>query len=212
MERSPEDRMQIAKIGGLLFPVTMFWFAWTAEFNSIHWIVPTLAGVFLSTSILMIFVSYLNYLTDSYLMFAASALAANTVCRSACGAAAPLFTNQMFSALGVGGGGSLIAGVACLLAPIPFIFSRYGESIRRKSRFAPTDKQPPSKVEDEENKTHPEEDAAARRSEHSASETEDHESEDDGGDRLEKDQSRETDDGQKLGDRFLNADGIEAAE
>jgi len=88
---------------------------------------------------LLIFVAYLNYLTDSYLMFAASALAANTVCRSACGAAAPLFTQYMFDALGVGGGGSLIGGVATLLAPIPFVFFWYGEPIRKRSKFAPTD-------------------------------------------------------------------------
>ena len=71
-------------------------------------------------------------------MFAASALAANTVARSAAGAAAPLFTQYMFDALGVGGGGSLIGGVAALLAPIPFIFYRYGGPIRERSKFAPT--------------------------------------------------------------------------
>lgn len=76
--KSPEDRLIVAMVGGILFPVSMFWFAWTGEYNSIHWIVPTIAGVFLSASILLIFVAYLNYITDSYLMFAASALAANT--------------------------------------------------------------------------------------------------------------------------------------
>lgn len=84
------------------------------------------------------FVAFLNYLTDTYLMYAASAIAANTVCRSAFGAAAPLFTTYMFDALGVGGGASLIGGVACLLAPVPFIFYKYGEPIRRRSKFAPT--------------------------------------------------------------------------
>lgn len=145
---TPEDRLPVAMIGGVMFPVTMFWFAWTAEYNSIHWIVPTIAGVFLSTSILLIFVAYLNYLTDTYLMYAASALAANTVARSAAGAAAPLFTNYMFDALGVGGGGSLIGGVACLLAPIPFIFYKYGGPIREKSKFAPTQNKAPG-VEEE---------------------------------------------------------------
>lgn len=134
-------------IAGVMFAVTMFWFAWTANFNSIHWIVPTIAGTFLSTSIMLIFVSYLNYLTDTYLMYTASAMAANTICRSACGAAAPLFTNQMFTALGIGGGGSLIGGVAVLMAPIPFIFYKYGERIRIRSRFAPTKQQPPSDEE-----------------------------------------------------------------
>ncbi|KAF2767953.1 MFS general substrate transporter [Teratosphaeria nubilosa] len=152
--RRPEDRLPIAMAGGVLFPITMFWFAWSGQYNSVHWIVPTLAGVFLSASIMMIFVAYLNYLTDSYLMYAASALAANTVARSACGAAAPLFTTYMFDSLDVGGGGSLIGGVACLLAPIPFIFYRYGEPIRKKSKFAPTG--PPVKHRDEEEGGKPE--------------------------------------------------------
>ncbi|KAH9211816.1 MFS transporter [Leptodontidium sp. 2 PMI_412] len=134
----PEDRLPVAMLGGVMFPITMFWFAWSGQYNSVHWIVPTLAGVFLGTSILLIFVAYLNYITDSYLMYAASALAANTVCRSAAGAAAPLFTEQMFTALGVGGGGSLIGGIAVLLMPIPFIFYKYGGPIRERSKFAPT--------------------------------------------------------------------------
>ncbi|KAI2627914.1 MFS general substrate transporter [Hypomontagnella submonticulosa] len=143
----PEDRLTLAVIGGIGFPITMFWFAWTAEFSSIHWAVPTVAGVFLATSLMLIFVGFLNYLVDSYLMYAASAIAVNTVCRSAAGAAAPLFTNYMFDALGVGGGGSLIGGVAAVLALIPLAFYKYGERIRVRSRFAPT---APKKVNDEE--------------------------------------------------------------
>jgi DHA1 family multidrug resistance protein-like MFS transporter len=147
----------------------MFWFAWTGQYNSIHWIAPTLAGVFLSTSILLIFVAYLNYLTDTYLMYAASALAANTVCRSACGAAAPLFTQYMFDALGVGGGGSLIAGVACLLAPIPFVFYKYGEPIRRRSKFAPTEEDENKKNEAEQRRD--EEEGGGGANENAVSET-----------------------------------------
>ena len=147
---APEDRLFLPMIAGVLFPTTMFWFAWTANFNSIHWIVSTIAGTLLATSIMLIFVGYLNYLTDTYLMFTASAMAANTVCRSACGAAAPLFTEQMFLALGVGGGGSLIGGVAVLLAPIPFVFYKYGKTIREKSRFAPTGPKPGPKDEEKQ--------------------------------------------------------------
>lgn len=80
-------------------------------------------------------------------MYAASAIAVNTVCRSACGAAAPLFTNYMFEALGVGGGGSLIGGVATVLAVIPFAFYKYGEQIRKRSRFAPTNLKKPDDEE-----------------------------------------------------------------
>lgn len=72
-------------------------------------------------------------------MFAASAIAANTVLRSAAGAAAPLFTKQMFGALGIGGGGSLVGGVGAVLAVIPFAFYKYGRKIRERSKFAPTE-------------------------------------------------------------------------
>ncbi|CAG8062277.1 unnamed protein product [Penicillium salamii] len=146
----PEDRLTLAMIGGVGFPITMFWFAWSAQYNEVHWIVPTLAGCFLSSCLLLIFVAYLNYLVDCYLMYAASAIAANTIARSACGAAAPLFTNQMFTALGVGGGGSLIGGVAAVLAVIPFLFYKHGKKIRIRSKFAPAlDVQKEEKADEE---------------------------------------------------------------
>lgn len=143
----PEDRLVLSMIGGVGFTVCMFWFGWTAEYDSVPWIVPTLAGGFLASNIVLIFVSFLNYLTDTYLMYAASAIAANTIARSAAGASAPLFTNQMFTALGVGGGASLVGGVAALLAVVPFAFYKYGPEIRRRSRFAPT----PDKEDEEAN-------------------------------------------------------------
>ncbi|KFA54315.1 hypothetical protein S40293_04834 [Stachybotrys chartarum IBT 40293] len=146
----PEDRLPLVMIGGVGFAVTMFFFAWTAEYNSVHWIVPTIAGCLLSSSLLLIFVGVLNYLVDAYLQFAASAIAANTIARSACGASAPLFTNQMFSALGIGGGGSLIGGVAALLAVIPFLFYKYGSRIRRSSKYAQSKERRKGREKDEE--------------------------------------------------------------
>ncbi|OKL62422.1 hypothetical protein UA08_02593 [Talaromyces atroroseus] len=145
----PEDRLPAAMVGGVIFAVTIFWFAWTAEYKSVHWAVPTVAGIFLAMSILLIFVVFINYVIDSYLMYAASAMAANTVLRSACAAASPLFTQYMFDALGVGGAGSLIGGVGVLLMPMPFVFYKYGAAIRARSKFAPTD-ETPHPPEDEE--------------------------------------------------------------
>jgi DHA1 family multidrug resistance protein-like MFS transporter len=146
----PEDRLPGAMIGGVMFAATIFWFAWTAEYNSVHWAVPTVAGAFLATSILLIFVVFINYVIDSYIMYAASAMAANTILRSACAAASPLFTQYMFDALGVGGAGSLIGGVGVLLMPLPFIFYKYGAAIRTRSKFAPTKEKPPHPPADEE--------------------------------------------------------------
>jgi hypothetical protein len=137
---TPEDRLLGAMAGAVLLVVSVFWFAWTAEYNSIHWIVPTIAGVFLAAAILLIFVVLINYVIDSYEIYAASAVAANTVLRSACAASSPLFTDYMFNALGVGGAGSLIGVIAVLLLPIPFVFRKYGAALRARSKYATTDK------------------------------------------------------------------------
>lgn len=121
--------------------------------SSVHWIVPTIGGTFLGASLMLIFVAYLNYVTDAYADYAASVIAANTVARSAGSAGAPLFTTQMFNALGVGGGGSLIAGVATLLAFIPFIFYRYGHVIRRKSKYALAERNQVEKLDEQTDPT-----------------------------------------------------------
>lgn len=133
---TPGDRLPAAMIGGILSPITMFWFAWTAEYTSAHCMVPTLAETFLSTATLLIFATRINFLIGVYSAFAVSAVAASTTVRSACAAAEPFFTQYMFNALGVGGGGSLIGGLAVLCAVIPFLFYRYGKTIRERSKFA----------------------------------------------------------------------------
>lgn len=208
----PEDRLFVAMGGGILFPVSMLWFAWSGAYNSVHWIVPTIAGGFLAASILLIFVAYLNYLTDTYLQLAASAIAGNTVARSACGAMAPLFTGHMFDALGVGGGGSLIAGVACLLAPIPFLFYKYGEGIRKRSRFAPT----PEKDEEEGERSM--EPASSQTTSSTEVEGEKELDEEMGVpdqetlDRQVKEKRRRSDGRVQGEDRYLDASGIEKAE
>ena len=53
----------------------------------------------------------------------------------------------------------MLGGVAAALALIPFAFYKYGESIRRRSRFAPTAPQP--RPDDEEQQRRTEELASA---------------------------------------------------
>ena len=69
---------------------------------------------------------------------AASAIAANTFLRSLAGAVFPLFAQYMYAGIGVNWSGTLLGCVAALLAPIPFVFWKYGARIRQKSKFAPT--------------------------------------------------------------------------
>ncbi|GFF42255.1 uncharacterized transporter C569.05c [Aspergillus udagawae] len=104
--------------------------------SDIHWIVPTLSGLLTGFGLFCIFLQCLNYIVDAYLVFAASALAANSVLRSTAGAGFPLFSTYMFNALGVNWTGTLLGCVAAILMPIPLLFYLYGPKTRAKSKFA----------------------------------------------------------------------------
>jgi DHA1 family multidrug resistance protein-like MFS transporter len=97
----PEWRLPIAMVGAPLFAAGLFWFGWTGYSGTVHWIVPILSGLFTGFGIFSIFLSLLNYIVDSYLMFAASAIAANTFMRSIFGGIFPLFATYMFNGMGI---------------------------------------------------------------------------------------------------------------
>jgi multidrug resistance protein len=90
----PEERLIPMIIGGALFPIGMFWFAWTSSPN-ITWVPQVLAGIPIGAGVLMIFLQGLNYIIDVYLMHANSAIAANTFVRSLFGSGFPLFATAM---------------------------------------------------------------------------------------------------------------------
>ncbi|KAI2968232.1 hypothetical protein CBS147323_4424 [Aspergillus niger] len=133
----PEWRLPPVIIGGVLFAGGLFWFGWTGFTKSIHWIVPTLSGLFTGFGLLIIFIQLFNYLIDTYLMFAASAIAANTFCRSLVAASFPLFSRQMFNNMGIQWAATLLGCVASILVPIPVAFYFYGKNLRKRSKFAP---------------------------------------------------------------------------
>jgi DHA1 family multidrug resistance protein-like MFS transporter len=143
----PEWRLPPAILGGMCFTIGLFWFGWTGWTNSIHWMAPTASGVVTGFGIYVIFLQCFNYLIDSYLTFAASVFAANTIIRSAVGAAFPLFAKQMFQNLGVQWAGTLLGCLALIMVPIPLAFIKIGPILRKKSKFAPTVQGPPAEKE-----------------------------------------------------------------
>lgn len=58
----PERRLRGALIGGLIMPIGLIWFAWTAQ-PQIHWICPMIAEVFVSCGALMVYVSSSTYVS-----------------------------------------------------------------------------------------------------------------------------------------------------
>lgn len=75
-----------------------------------------------------------NYLLDAYPRYAASVTAALAVLRSLAGALLPLGGLDMYTALGLGWGNSLLAFISLALVPIPLFFFRYGERLRARGK------------------------------------------------------------------------------
>lgn len=131
----PESRLPPTMIGAVAIVIGLFWFAWTNS-PSVHWMASVAAGVPFGFGMVLVFLSIMNYLIDSYVIFAASVLAANSVLRSLFGAAFPLFTTQMYDALGIHWAASLPAFLALACVPFPFLFYKYGANIREKCTYA----------------------------------------------------------------------------
>jgi MFS family permease len=127
----PEYRLPPLIYGALALPVGLFWYGWSAD-QHIHWIMPILGTVWIGAGMLLIFMCTLTYIVDSFTLYAASALAANTVLRSVVGAVLPLAGSPMYAALGIGWGNSLLGFIALALAPMPIVFGRYGEYLRTR--------------------------------------------------------------------------------
>jgi multidrug resistance protein len=87
----PEARLPPSLVGCVCLPVGLFWFAWT-NYPDIHWSVSIIGTAPFGFGMVLVFLSIMNYLIDSYTIYAASVLAANSVLRSLFGAIFPLFT------------------------------------------------------------------------------------------------------------------------
>ncbi|KAI4224359.1 MAG: hypothetical protein L6R40_008451 [Gallowayella cf. fulva] len=133
-EMKPEYRLPPMIPGAWVIPIGLFIYGWTAE-KKVHWIAPIIGTGFVGLGLLATFMPVSTYLVDAFTLHAASALAANTILRSLLGALLPLAGRSMYQTLGLGWGNSLLAFIAVALCPIPIVFYRYGERIRKHPRF-----------------------------------------------------------------------------
>lgn len=132
----PRDRLPPAIIGGFMYSIGMFYFAWGGNYpDKIHWMVPTSSGLCTGAGTILILISCTNYVVDSYVPVTSSALAANSSLRAFLGAASPLFACRMFQSMGVGAAGSIIGGISVLLLPVPVVFYKFDDYFRSKSQY-----------------------------------------------------------------------------
>lgn len=132
----PEARLYTSIPGSLLFAGGLFWYGWgSVGHGSIHWIVPTLGIGCTGVGIYSILMTVINYLTDAYERYAASALSATSLGRNVMSGLLPLSSTALFEHLGSGWAGSLLGFVGLALSIVPVVLVLKGPSIRRRSLF-----------------------------------------------------------------------------
>jgi hypothetical protein len=67
--REEYRRVPLACVGGPIFVISLFWLGWTAREDT-SFVVPMLAGLFFGLGFECIFMALLNYLSDSYDVYA----------------------------------------------------------------------------------------------------------------------------------------------
>ncbi|KAF8623729.1 hypothetical protein AX15_006231 [Amanita polypyramis BW_CC] len=128
----PEMRIPALIVGSLFVPIGLIWYGWSSQ-AKMHWIMPIIGSGIFGFGILTCYIPIQLYLVDIF-AYAASATSAASVLRSLLGFAFPLFGQQMFNALGLGGGNSLLAGLAVILGiPFPIWIYYKGEEMRART-------------------------------------------------------------------------------
>ncbi|KAI1121194.1 major facilitator superfamily domain-containing protein [Nemania abortiva] len=130
----PEFRLASTILGAVLVPIGLFWFAWTS-FPWVHWILPIIGSGIFGCGTLLAFNGIFTFLVDTYPLYAASALAANSFLRCTFAAAFPLFGQQLYHRVGYQWASSLLAFITLALMPLPYVFFYYGKRLRQRSRF-----------------------------------------------------------------------------
>ncbi|KAJ5752563.1 hypothetical protein N7520_009480 [Penicillium odoratum] len=130
----PEYRLPLMIPASLFVPVALFMYGWTAYYK-VAWIAPIIGTSFLGVGMILAFMTVGTYLVDAFTIYAASAMAANTVLRSLAGALLPLAGPAMYQTLGLGWGNSLLGFIALAMFPLPILFYIYGERIRTSKMF-----------------------------------------------------------------------------
>lgn len=132
----PEVRLSlwITVPGALTLTAGLLIYGWAAQFR-VHWIVAVIGTGIMGFGLIGLFMSILTYLVDVYQEHAASVTAANAVLRSVLGAVLPLIGLQMYDALGLGWGNTLLGLICFVLAPVTWILAIFGGRIRQHPMF-----------------------------------------------------------------------------
>ncbi|GAC75500.1 mitochondrial oxoglutarate/malate carrier proteins [Moesziomyces antarcticus T-34] len=125
----PEARLLSTFLVSPLVAAGLLWAGWLGR-DSIPYTVTMLAGLPIGAAMTLVFQGWVGYLGDCYRLYSSSAIAATVIGR------VPLATHQMHEKLGgVCYLYTMLAGLALLTTPAPFLIFHYGERLRSRSMY-----------------------------------------------------------------------------
>jgi MFS family permease len=130
----PEIRLAPIALGAPLACIGLLMYGWGID-KQVHWILPIVGTAVFGMSIIAFVLPATTYLIEVFRDQAAAPVGASAVLRSLAGSLLPLCASRLYANLGLGWGNSLLAFLALVFAPLPWLFYRYGERLRE--RFPP---------------------------------------------------------------------------
>lgn len=131
----PELLLYPAMWAAPFFSISLFWLGWT-NYPSISYWSGYAAIVVFGFSMTAIFVSSYIYIINSYGTWSSSALGSITLARYFVSSGMVVASRPMYEGIGVHWTLTLLGALGAILVPTPYLIYRYGEVIRRKSKFA----------------------------------------------------------------------------
>lgn len=136
-ELKPEDKIYGFVVAAPMLAVGLWIFSWTIPPRvHTHWAVSMVGLMFIGFAANEFAYTLNGYLADSYTIYASSGLATLAFLRALVSGVMPLFAYPMFSGLGGNVAGTILAAVATLFCLTPFLFLKYGKTLRERSQFA----------------------------------------------------------------------------
>jgi hypothetical protein len=133
----PEDKIGGFAIAAPALAIGLWIFGWTVPpIVHTHWIASMFGLVLIGFAANEFSYTLTGYIADSYTIYASSGLAVVAFLRAIASGCMPLFAYPMYSGLGSNVATSIIAAVATAYCMTPFVFLRFGQRLREKSRFA----------------------------------------------------------------------------
>lgn len=128
----PEQRLILMMWTAPMLSIGLFIYGWTTKYR-VHWIVPIIATSICGLGLVTVGSCAQAYMIDIFGPdAAASATGAMSLLRNLAAAFLPLAAPSLYASVGLGWGNSVLALIAVLFIPLPFIFYRHGEFLRKR--------------------------------------------------------------------------------